>query len=189
MSNKARILLSSIRSWRPSYFFYNKSKTIDNRIAKFEYTLVRIGCVVMLAIMFLGFGDVVGRYLFSRPIIGVWEINGLMMVILICISWGYVQREKSHLKMDFLFNKYRPRAKAIMGLIASGITLVCFGIIAWQSTLIAITNWKSQALVSTILIKQAPFELVVPFGSLLFCIEIIRDILSNVSQMKARRSS
>src|SRR5262245_59408889 len=76
--------------------------------------------------------DVVGRYLFNRPLPGSSEITELLMATLIYAGLPLVSQRQAHIAVDLL-DSVTPRAvvpirNAIIGLIS----IFVVGIIAWR---------------------------------------------------------
>jgi TRAP-type C4-dicarboxylate transport system permease small subunit len=89
------------------------------------------------------------------------------------LAWGYTVSKRAHIRADIVFNRYPPRLQAGFNFAMLILSVILFGVIAWQSASLAISDWQTGKLVSIILIPQAPFKLLVSLGSLLICVENI----------------
>jgi len=87
---------------------------------------------ILMAMMVLTFADVVGRYVFNRPIRGGFEITELLLLVLIFAGLPLVSHAGEHVTLDFIDRLLGPRAqrfldRAVQVLVAA---LMFFG--AWQ---------------------------------------------------------
>jgi TRAP-type C4-dicarboxylate transport system permease small subunit len=58
--------------------------------------------VLLFGMMLLTFADVVGRYLFNRPIRGAFEVTELLLLVLIFAGLPLVSHADEHVTMDFI---------------------------------------------------------------------------------------
>jgi TRAP-type C4-dicarboxylate transport system permease small subunit len=149
-----------------------------------ENILVCIAGLMFLLMMFLGAGDVLGRYLFNNPIRGTMEISELLMGGIVLFSWAYTQRRKGHVTVDLFIAQYPPRLRAGLNIVTLFLSLVLFVIITQQSTVLAMTYWQEHRVIPTIQIPTAPFHFFVPIGGLLLCIEFIIQMLRLIPDMR-----
>lgn len=56
----------------------------------------------LLAMMFLTFADVIGRYFLSRPVVGAFELTEILLAITVFSAVPAVTRRDKHIKLDFL---------------------------------------------------------------------------------------
>ncbi len=61
-------------------------KTITDKMGRLSSLLANLGAIVLLMMMGLTTADVVARYVFNAPILGVFELTEFMVLILI-FSW------------------------------------------------------------------------------------------------------
>ena len=67
--------------------------------------------IILLAMMLLTFVDVVGRYVFNRPVRGAFEVTELMLVVLIFAGLPLVSWADEHALMDFVDRLLGARAQ------------------------------------------------------------------------------
>ena len=148
-----------------------------------EKILNIIAGLMLLAMMFLGAADVIGRYLFNRPITGAMETSQLLMGVMVFLAWAYTLSKREHVTVDIIFILYPKRVQAILYFVMMIITLVLFILIFWQSASMAISDWQAGKLVRIILIPIAPFKALVSLGALLLCLESIVQIIQTIPMM------
>ena len=80
----------------------------EKGVWKTENVLSLIGVCMFLIMMFVGAGDVIGRYVFNRPISGALEISQIAMLGVILFFLAYTQAKKGHITVEVVFNRYPP---------------------------------------------------------------------------------
>ncbi|MBN2232263.1 MAG: TRAP transporter small permease [Deltaproteobacteria bacterium] len=91
-------------------------------------------CVVLM--MGLTCADVIGR-LFRHPILGTYEMVGLLGALAIALALPSTTLEKGHVAVDFLVEKCPSHLRRLIDILMSLLGAVLFALIAWQSLLYA----------------------------------------------------
>lgn len=90
---------------------------------------VTLGVLILTGIA-INFANVVGRYVFSAPIVWAEEILAYIMVWCVFIGAVPVMWEGRHIKMDLIASSMRGHARLVLNAInATGIVLVCVFVI------------------------------------------------------------
>lgn len=143
-----------------------------------------IAAVVLAAMMLLTVADVIGRYFFSRPIKGTWELVGLLLV---CAgTWGlaYCQMEKAHIRITIMFDFFSRRVRAMMSALACLIGLGGFSLMSWQTFILA----KKYFLLprgdetDTLGIPYSPFILLLSIGAGMMALMLIVDVIRYIAE-------
>ena len=82
--------------------------------------------------MFLVFADVVGRYLFSQPIFGAYELVEVLMGWLIFAGLPLVSRAQQHISVDFVSAFLPDRLKSVQGIFVNLLCAVTAMVISWR---------------------------------------------------------
>lgn len=85
--------------------------------------------------MILTFVDVMGRYLFNRPVVGIYEITEILMGLAVFGALPLVTYEKGHISVDFLTKVLPYQVKWIRRTVFSFICSILCAILAWQTWL------------------------------------------------------
>lgn len=90
--------------------------------------------VTLLAMMFLTFADVIGRYFLSRPVLGAFELTEILLAVTVFSAIPAVTQRGSHIKLDFLDPFLSERARGLLdhvsGLVMAAI-LVLLSYAVW----------------------------------------------------------
>ena len=120
----------------------------------------------------LNFANVVGRYVFFRPII--WAEEVLVFIMIWCVMLGatVVTWENQHLRMDALYHLAPPRVRRWLNLTATFAFLLAGAFVLVQSArvvaLLASTGQRSVV---------AEIPMVIPYGALPVSFGIIVAVL------------
>lgn len=102
----------------------------DARGTSWLFTALKLlAAVNIFAMAMLTFLDVIGRYVFSAPIQGTFEIVGLLLGVVAFSALPLVTWERSHITVDLFDNFFRGyfrKAQQLIVLIASAVTIAFF---------------------------------------------------------------
>lgn len=143
-----------------------------------------VAIVVLAAMMLLGAADVIGRYIFNRPIVGTLEMGEVFLATMSMLGLAGTQLAKGHISVDLITMRISKRAKAITYFSTTCISLVIFALIAWRSIIIAQIYHNGNRLIYTVLWPMAPLQLLVTVGAAVICLVFILDLMQYARQMK-----
>jgi len=146
--------------------------------------LTAIGLALLFVMMVMGAVDVIGRYLFSSPIIGTLEMSQAFLAVIVCFGWGYTQAVKGHVNVDLFLKRISPRNQAITNFITTLFALGIFVIITWQSIITGIEWLQKGRLLYVVDWPVAPFQFCVTLGAIVLCLVIIIDLINLFRQIR-----
>jgi len=143
--------------------------------------LVLVGGVILFISMLWTTADVVGTQVFGWPIPGSLELVSNNMVVVVFASLTYVQRRRSHIRVEFLRTRVGPRARAAMDAVAHGVAIVFFGLLLWQATSYAAYSWQiRESTAGLIRFPVYPARFVIVIGAGLLVIQLLIDVGTDV---------
>jgi TRAP-type C4-dicarboxylate transport system permease small subunit len=148
-------------------------KKIERGIRYIENVLVVFCGVVLMALMFLGTGDVVGRKFFNSPITGTYELSTIMMAAVVLLGWAYTQKMGEHVDVALIYDKFPPRMQTIVSIITTFLALALFVTITIQSWNIALANTLEGRHFKILDMPSGPFYFLVPVGAFFISLEFI----------------
>ena len=144
--------------------------------------LFYLGLVFLACMMFLTAADVIGRYFFNSPVLGSFEITEYLMVIVMATSLAYCGIHKGHVVIELISDRLSKRAQITLGCVTSFLSVVLFGIIAWQ-TFIYIGDMAASKVATTVLRVPAwPFVIVLAVGFTVFFLVLLLHFLEYLSK-------
>jgi len=137
-----------------------------------------IAVSLVLIIMFYTTADVIGRYLFDKPVTGALEICEFTMVGMILLGIAHIQAEGGHVRITLFLRYFSPRVKAITDIIHSTLAAGIFSIVAWQGMSAAIIDFNRH-LTSDLLrwLPIWPFKVIVSIGAFFLAVELLIELV------------
>jgi TRAP-type mannitol/chloroaromatic compound transport system permease small subunit len=170
-------------------FVVRTARAVETVIRKIEFICANVGVFLVIALMFFGTADVVGRYLFNNPITGALQVQLAMMGLIVFLLWAYTLQQKQHVSLDIFFYHYPPRAQAVMTFFAMLISLFIFAIIAWRAGILATMDWQTGKIIRGLNIPVAPFKYFVVLGASLLCLESIIQMVHLVPKIMGKNNT
>lgn len=99
---------------------------------RLDQALGLIAAIDLFAMMVVTFVDVLGRYLFSRPLPGAFEIIQIMMAVLIFTGLPLVSAKEAHVTVDLIHAVLTRGVRRLLDIVVNGAGTVVLGVIAWR---------------------------------------------------------
>ena len=124
--------------------------------------------------------EVMMRYIFDAPTLWAWDVNMYLGGLMTILGAGYAHLYKSHVSVEFLLEKWKPKNKVLLDLILSPLILLPLVILfwygweaAWQSVKI---NEHYSSLWEPVIY---PLRIAIPVGAALFFLQGVSRFLSD----------
>lgn len=101
-----------------------------------------VAAVGILASVLVGTADIVGTHFFLAPVHGATEGTTELMVGIVFLSLGAVERARAHIRVELLYARLGVRTRAILDAVSSLAALVFFGVLFWQGLEAATFSWR-----------------------------------------------
>jgi TRAP-type C4-dicarboxylate transport system permease small subunit len=156
---------------------------IQNGLKSFSKVMAIIASVFLGGMMLLTLADVVGRYFFNRPILGTWELVGLMLVV--AGTWGlaYCQLNRSHIRVDILLNLFPKRFQGVINFISYLVGTAGFSLISWQVFLMAKKYFDNHYTTDTLNLPIYPFMFGLTIGTGLIALILLMDTIISLGEV------
>lgn len=96
-----------------------------------DILLSSVSAIAMFTMMALTLVDVLGRYLFSAPVTGAYEITELLLAAVIFLGLPLVTADDQHIAVDLLDSVMSEWARAIQSWFLDVSKIAAFGIFSW----------------------------------------------------------
>lgn len=91
-----------------------------------------IACLILFGMMVITFADVIGRYVFARPLPAAYEIISLMMPAVIFCALPLTVLREGHVTIDLL-DGVTPRVLVpLRSVVVHLVSAVALGLVAWR---------------------------------------------------------
>lgn len=149
------------------------AKSLKRVIEPVSVKLDKISHWVLFAMMIYSVVDVLSLKLFNYSLLGTVEMTALLMVICVFFSFAQTELEDGHIRVDFVYNKFSPKFRAICDFLTQLACTVLFAFIGWSSILNGFEKWETSELTMDLLIPLYPFAFIASIGCCLLCIVLL----------------
>jgi TRAP-type C4-dicarboxylate transport system permease small subunit len=147
--------------------------------------MVYIAAVALFGMMMITVVDITGRYVFSKPISGAWELVSFTLVGASAFALGYCQIRKGHIRVDFLLKRFPEKMQAVLTMLAHFLGLAAFSVMCWRVVLymqyyLSITKGNAT---DTLHIPLYPFVLVLAIGTGMLALVLLFDLVHSIAEV------
>jgi len=103
-------------------------KKIDSFFEKLNIITGKILAILMVLLIINVFYDVVSRYFFHGGSIALQELEWHIFGVMILFGVSYALREEAHVRVDFLYNNFSPKTKALINIFGTLLFIIPFSI-------------------------------------------------------------
>jgi len=133
--------------------------------------------LALSGMMFLTVADVLLRA-FRRPIVGTYELVGLLGAVVIGFAIPQTSRLNGHVYMDFLTGKFSPQWSRILHFITRTIAIFVFVIIGWNLWLLGDDFKKMGEVTLTLQVPLYPIPYGIAVCCFIECLVLFVDMLA-----------
>jgi len=138
-------------------------------------SLSLLTCAIILMVMAAVCVNVIMRYAFNRPVMGVEEITEYLLLVITFIGSAWLLREEGHVNVDILLVRLDAEKQALFGVISSLIGVFICAVLTWYGWKVTWVNFQQHAYFPSLLeLPKSPVYAVIPFGSFLLLIQFLR---------------
>jgi TRAP-type transport system small permease protein len=150
------------------------------RLRKIESWLVIVAAVLLFIMMLVGSSDVIGRYLFNKPIPYAVEYEKILMLLIVVFGWAFLQSKfiGGQIKVELVVSRLKPRAQIVIRFINMFISLGLFALIAWQSLVVGMQIMDQHRVILGLQLPSFYLYFAVCFGACFACFESIFQLLN-----------
>ena len=138
-------------------------KYLDRLDLMLNKAFMIIGGAALIALMILATCNVILR-IFKIPFSGAYEIVSFLGAIVTAFALGYTQRNKDHIVVDILSEKFPLGVKRIVNAFSYFAITLFFAVVSWQTFVWGMKIRESGELSETLKIIYHPFVFGVSLG-------------------------
>lgn len=158
---------------------------LSNILERIAFLILLIGGAGMLASVFLGTADVVGTQFLGTPLPGALELTESTMVLIVFGALAYAQIRRAHIRVELIYTKAGPRARAAMDIVADVAALTYFSLLTWQSIGEAIFSWSiDESTVGLVRFPLYPARWILVAGTMLLIVQLLLDLWRDVRRLQ-----
>jgi len=169
--------------WRNS--FAKLPVRIEAGLQGVSRVMAIIAAVILAMMMLLTVADVIGRYFFSKPIKGTWEVVGLLLVF--AGTWGLArcQVQKGHIQVTVLIQRLSRRVQATIRSVAYLFGFAGFSLLSWRVFVMAKRYFLLPRgnVTDTLDIPYAPFMFALSIGAGIAALILAIDLMRSLAEV------
>lgn len=121
--------------------------------------------------------DVLMRSAFGTTWKGFFEIAEYSLLWMAFLGAAWLMRINGHVRVDLILSRMKPKPKVMINIISSIICALVFMVIIWYSAKITLHDYQVGFNLSSLLTPPKwPVEMIIPIGSFLLLIQLLRNI-------------
>ena len=171
-------LLTSLLTPKQGFIMNIIFKALD----KFSNLLKIIGATALTCMMLLTVVDVIGRF-FKHPIFGSVELVGFLATIVVAAALPYTYKVDGHVGVEILVRLLSKKTQLIIDLFTRTLTLILFGLVAWQMFLYAADIHETGEVSMNLEFPIYYIVYLLAFGLLVFSVTIVETIIKDIKQL------
>ena len=122
-----------------------------------------IASAALMVMMVLTCADVFMRYLFSRPIIGTYDLVSLLGAVLVSFAMPYTMLKKGHVAVEILVQSLSRGKQLVIETFTHLLGISLFLVLVWQAILLSRDMKAAGEVTPTLLL---------PFYPILYCMAV-----------------
>lgn len=155
-------------------------KTAEKYIRKVINFSGGISALCIFLMMGMTVWDIIGRRLFSSSVAGVYELSSLGLVVISFTAMGLPQIEGENVGVTFIYDRMKPKVKAVFDFVISIICIALFSVVVYQTLAYAARMAVSNHITPVLHIPLTPFLYVTTFGICVLILAFIWDMTKAV---------
>lgn len=129
--------------------------------------------------------DTISRYAFNYPLAGVFELNELLMVLVVFLSVAWTQGERGHTRVVLGIRKLSIRNAIKLDMVCWILCFIFMALMSWQTAREAIRSFGiNEFRWGAVQMPVWWAKAIVPFGCGLTCIQLVIDVWVNLGRLK-----
>ncbi|MGH1331803.1 MAG: TRAP transporter small permease [Paracoccaceae bacterium] len=109
-------------------------KKLGNMLAAVATAYAVIGAVAIALMMLHITADVIGKFVFNRPLPGTIPIvSQFYMVIATFLPLAMVERANGHISVEIIVTNFPDRLQDFIAMLASALGTIIFGLLTWRA--------------------------------------------------------
>jgi TRAP-type C4-dicarboxylate transport system permease small subunit len=163
-------------------------KPFERRVYKTTYAMAIISAVGLTAMMLVSVYNVLMRYLFAKPIYGVVELVGMILVLTSTFGMALCQKDKAHITITLITDMLSPSLKSMTEVFGLLMSFICYGIITWMMLMDTVGYFERGigGLSSDLGIQLGYVSAVFVIGSFVFTMVLLMQFLQSFGKMIKR---
>lgn len=157
---------------------------VARAVERLNKAVALVATLAIFAMTLSTSADITMRFLVNQPILGVTELNELLMVFAVYLGIAYTQTMKGHVQMELVIEHLPKKAKLVLEIIVYTLVIVGFVFLIRSSGEQAIRAWTMQEYrFGSTRFPLWPSKALIPIGVSLLTLQLIIDLVRDVAKL------
>jgi len=157
-----------------------KQTSLNIAFSKLAQFLDTLAMIIFAGLILLVIAHVLMRDLFSKPILGTFDIVSLFIGTVVVFALGRCALENGHVAIDFILDRFPSRLQKYVDITVTSFTLVLFAFFSYHLSKYAYSMYLVREVSLTIKIPVYPFIYAVAVGLLLTCLVMLLQLIERI---------
>jgi len=154
-----------------------KVSLFEKSVTGFSNAFNIVASASLVGMMLLTCADVVMRYVFSRPIIGTYDLVSLMGAVLASFAMPYTMLKKGHVAVEILIQRLSKGTQLIIETFTHLIGISLFLVLVWQAIVLSRDMKAAGEVTPTLLLPFYPIVYCMAICFFGLCLAILVNLL------------
>jgi TRAP-type C4-dicarboxylate transport system permease small subunit len=162
--------------------------TAERLVRQLAYAAGYLGSLVLVAIIVLTMAEVVSRYVLRQPLILADEFGGYALVAITLLGLAYCARDKTHIRITFIVERFSPRSAGWVRLVTLALALAFICVAAWVSWQFLADSFARNMRSNSMLMVPLKWpQMAMPVGFTLFALVLLMQLVRAINDLRAGR--
>lgn len=145
--------------------------------------LDKLAAMCIFAVMILVVSNIILRTVFSRPIMGTYELVGFLTALGVGLALAHCALKDGHIAVGFLVERLSLKTQALLAILTNTIALGFWSMSSWYLFKYAHAMMSKGVVSSTAEIPVYPFIALIALGLLGLCLVLISKLSVSISEI------
>lgn len=147
----------------------------------------KIGMLAVFILLVLTVGDVIGRFVFNKPIPGTFELTKIIFALSAFFSFPVSQYKGENLGITLIYDKMPLRLRGILDFLSSVISICMFSVAFRQTLRYAARMKAANSITSVLRWPMHPWIYIAAIGLLVLVIALLWDFIVSIKELKGEK--
>lgn len=157
----------------------------SDKVKKVSILLDKLAGMCIFAVMLLVVSNIIFRVVFSKPILGTYELVGFLTALGIALALAYCAFQDGHIAVSFIMEYFPKRLQAVISVLTNTTALLFWSLTVWYTGRFAHTTMMNGTVSPTAEIPIYPFIYLVALGLLGLSLVIIYKLSVSLKEVLA----
>lgn len=158
-------------------------KNLSDKVKGISQLLDKLAGICVFAVMLLIVSNIIFRGVFSRPILGTYELVGFLTALGIALALAHCAFQDGHIAVGFILERFPQKIQAVINVLTNAAALLFWSITVWYSGKFAHTMMVKGMVSPSAEIPIYPFIYLIALGLLGLCLVLLYKLAVGLKEV------